>query len=374
MFKTEIYRILSKKTGIAAMVVAMFFIIYFALGNTVWGEGVIDDGKIYHGEEAIAKDREIAAEYAGPLTAQKVEAIWEKYGPPINYDNRSTTLEGMNAAAAKGGNDNYCNRFVVRMFGQEVEGEDGRISYVLKEGWRESRYLQGDHVFGYAGSTFWYWDRFMMAYILAHIAIIILLCPVFAEDYALRTADIILPTAKGRFRLWRLRVGVGCLLASAYYWLASGSVFLLYIAYYGTEGLGVSCGLVGVPAFFPKDGLPVGTGLLILYLSGWFTAVVLAVLVCGISAGCRQSFTALVRSLVLYIGPFAVMRVVLDSLPMGRVNALLHYICYSLPFSYPGTFSEAPDSGKAFLTAIALAAALIGAAIGAMRYCRHQVE
>ena len=45
MFKTEIYRLLSKKTGLAAMLVAMLFILYFTLGNTVWGEGVIDGGE-----------------------------------------------------------------------------------------------------------------------------------------------------------------------------------------------------------------------------------------------------------------------------------------------------------------------------------------
>lgn len=374
MFKTEIYRLLSKKTGLAAMLVAMLFILYFTLGNTVWGEGVIDDGMIYHGREAIAKDKEIAAEFAGPLTVEKVESIWEKYGPPVNYDNRTTTWEGMSAAAAMGGNDNYCNRFVAREFGQTAIGEDGRNTYVLADGWKESRYLQGNHVFGYEGSMFWYWDRFMMAYVLAHIVIIILLCPVFAEDYAFRTADIILATARGRFFVWKLRAAVGCLLASICYWLACGSVFLLYIAYYGWEGLQVSCGLAGVPMFFQKDAVPMWEGILVLYLCGWLSAVVLALLVCGISARCRQSFCALVRSLFLYFGPFAVMRVVLDSLPMGWINVLLHYICFSMPFSYPGTCPEAPDSAKPVLTALALAAALVGAVASARGYCRHQVE
>lgn len=374
MFKAEMYRLLSKKVAVAAMIVALLFIIYFAMGNTVWGEGLIDDGAIYHGAAAIARDKEIAAEFTGPLTEETVRAIWEKYGPPINYYARRTTLEGMREAAAKGGNDNYCNRFVARLFGEAVTGEDGQTTFVLAEDWTESRYLQGDYFFGYTGNSSWYWDRFMLAYILAHIVIIILLCSMFSEDYACRTADIILPTAKGRFTLWRLRVGLGCLLASVYYWLAYGSIFLLYIAYYGTAGLEVSCGLAGIPMLFPKDYLPMGKGLLVLYLCGWFSSLVVALVTCGISAGCGQSFSSLVRSLFFYIGPFAFMRIVLDSLPLGVVNSLLHSVCYSLPLSYPGTFIQAPDDARIFLTATGLAVALIGTVAGARRYCRHQVE
>lgn len=373
MFKAEMYRLLSKKVAVAAMLVALFFIIYFAMGNTVWGEGLIDDGKIYHGTAAIARDKEIAAEYTGVLTEDVVRAIWEKYGPPINCYVRSTTLEGMQAAAAKGGNDNYCNRFVAMKFGEPVKGEDGETTYVLAEGWTESRYLQGNYRFGYTGSSSWYWDRFMLAYILAHIAVIILLCPMFSEDYACRTADIILPTAKGRFALWRLRMGVGCLLASVYYWLACGSVFLLYIAFYGTEGLEASCGLAGIAVFFPEDFMSMGKGLLILYLCGWFSALVVAAVTCGISARCRQSFSSLVLSLLFYIGPFFFMRTVLDSLPMGVINRLLHSVCYGMPLSYPGTFPQAPFGVRVFLTVVGMAAALIGAVAGARGYCRHQV-
>ncbi len=374
MFKAEMYRLLSKKVAVAAMLVALFFIIYFTMGNTVWGEGLIDDGEIYHGTAAIAKDKEIAAEFTGPLTEETVRAIWEKYGPPINYYSRSTTLEGMREAAAKGGNDNYCNRFVARKFGEVVKDEEGETTYVLAEGWTESRYLQGDYMFGYTGSSSWFWDRFLLAYILAHIAIIILLCPMFSEDYACRTADIILPTAKGRFFLWRLRMGVGCLLATAYYWLACGSIYLLYIVYYGTAGLEVSCGLSGIPVFYLEDSMSMGKGLLILYLCGWFSALVVAVVTCGISAGCRQTFSSLVRSLFFYIGPFAFREIVLDSLPMGVVNSLLRSVCYGMPLSYPGAFAEAPGGARVFLTAMGLAAALIGAGAGVWGHCRHQVQ
>ena len=373
MFRTEIYRILSRKVGVAAMLAGLLLLLYMAMGITVWGEGLIDEGRIYYGARAIARDKEIAAEFAGPLTEDTVRAIWEKYGPPVNCAMRSTTMESLRAAAASGGNDNYCNRFVAEHFGTQVQGEDGRITYVLAEGWNESACLDGTYIFGYAG-TGTYWDRFLMAYVLAHISIIVLLSPVFSEDYAYRTADIILPTVNGRFTLWRRRMAVGCALASACYLLAGGSVLLQHIACYGTEGFGVSSRIAGMPMFFGKDYLPMGTALRELYLCGWLSSLAVAVLTCSVSALCRQSFSSLVRSLLVYIGPYAFLRLVLDALPMGRINALLHYLCYSAPISYPGTFSEAPGNDRLLLTAMALAVTLSAAALGAYRYCNHQVR
>ena len=131
MFRTEIYRILSRKVGVAAMLAGLLLLLYMAMGITVWGEGLIDEGRIYYGARAIARDKEIAAEFAGPLTEDTVRAIWEKYGPPVNCAMRSTTMESLRDAAASGGNDNYCNRFVAEHFGTQVQGEDGRITYVL---------------------------------------------------------------------------------------------------------------------------------------------------------------------------------------------------------------------------------------------------
>lgn len=70
----------------------------------------------------------------------------------------------------------------------------------------------------------------------------------------------------------------------------------------------------------------------------------------------------------------AFMRVVLDALPRGRCLSLLYLMGYSMPLSYPGSFIEAPESGKAVMTGIALTAAVTAMAGGAYRYCHHQVD
>ncbi|WP_276951613.1 hypothetical protein [Acetatifactor muris] len=375
MIKTEIYRIISRKTALAAMLVTTLTVIYFSLGNTLWGEGVIDGGIIYHGEAAVARDKEITAAFTGPLTEDTVRAIWEKYGPPVNYDNRSTTLEGMTAAAADGGNDNYCNRFVAKWFCRAIQGEDGETVYVLPEDLTGNQYLQGNVWFGYAGNGGnGYWDIFLIAYILACVTISIALCPMFSEDYAFRTTDIILATEKGRIRLWWIRILTGAGFASLFYWMLCAIIFLEQLTIYGSESLKVGSTLAGRTMHVEEGLMSLGRAILLLYLSGWFSVVVLSILVLAVSAGCRKTFSALIISLLVYMGPFACMRVVLDMLPMGRVNAFFHYICYAMPFSFPGIFLEAPSNAKGLLAGIALTAAVLGLALGGMRYCRHQVS
>ncbi len=68
MFQTEVYRIMSRKMTVTAMLGVLLLVLYYGVGITVWGEGVIDGGKVYAREEAIAMDKEIAAEFTGPLT------------------------------------------------------------------------------------------------------------------------------------------------------------------------------------------------------------------------------------------------------------------------------------------------------------------
>lgn len=374
MFQTEVYRILSRKMAMAAMFGVLLLVLYYGVGVTVWGEGVIDGGKVYVREEAIAMDKEIAAEFTGPLTEDSIRRIWDKYGAPTD-DVRRGTYDVMEIRAEQGSVENFCNLFVARKFAEKVTMEDGTITYVLPEDLSPNPFLQGEYYFCYAGNG-WsgYWDIFLVAYILVCLVIAVALSPVFAEDYACGTADIILPTARGRQKLWWVRTGAGCCFASVYYWLVCGSIFVEQVMFYGTDGLNISCGMVDIPMFFQRSMAPAWKGLIILYLAGWFSVLVLTVTVQCISAASKQSFVALIRALLAFTGPYAAMRILLDSLPMGRINAFLHYVCYSTPFCFPGTFSEAPDKDKLFLSGIAFLVALVLGVLGNHSYCHHQVK
>lgn len=375
MIRKEIYRILSRKITLLALVVATAFLVYYGTFRIV-EEVVIENGQVYRYREAVARDKAIAEEFAGPLTVETVRAIWEKYGQPVNTENLLRDEELLQLAG-QGGYDNYCNTLVARNFADSVTQDDGEDILVLfDEGdLSGSRYLNGNYIFGYVGKGWeWYWDQLMMTLVLTSMVVIIAFSPVFSEDYAFRTADIILPTVRGRFQAWRLRTGAGFLFASVYYWLMSAYAFLLNYMVYGGEGLSVSCGLTFLSYDFTRDSDPVWKAILIMHLTGWFSMLALVLQIQAISSKCRSSFMSLLWSLAAYLGPFAVIRTILDAFPTTRLIMWLKYFGYSMPLSFAGMYTQAPSSSKRVLLVIALVTAVVTAVLGAVGWGRHQVK
>ena len=375
MIRKEIYRILSRKIILLAMVVAIAFSVYYGYFS-IWDEAVIDHTQIYRHGRAVAYDRQISEEFAGILTEETVRAIWERYGAPVNYFERSNRAEVMLERTQKGGCDNFLNYFVARKFAMEEELEDGTAILVLPEDLSTGkRYLDGNYVFGYVGQGWnWYWDRFLIILLLVSLVVIIGFSPVFSEDYAFRTADIILPTVKGRFRIWCVRTGSGFLFASVCYWIMCGIAFLQNSLIYGLNGLSVSCGFTDVPYFLQEDSDPLWKALLIMHLGGWFSMLVLVVQIQAISSRCRSGFGALLWSLIAYLGPIAVIRTILDNLPFYTVIKWLKYIGYSMPFSFAGMYMQAPPSGKQIVFTFALISTVLAGVLGSLGWSRHQVR
>ena len=375
MIRKEIYRILSRRITLLALVVATAFLVYYGFFH-IAEEVVIEDGEVYCYWEAVAHDKMIAEEFTGPLTEETVRAIWEKYGQPINLEHILRKDELLQLAR-EGGYDNYCNTFVAERFTNNVTQDDGKEILMLAEEGElsENRYLDGSYTFGYVGKGwFWYWDQLLMTLVLTSIVVIIAFCPVFSEDYAFRTADIILPTVRGRFQIWRLRTGTGFLFASVYYWLMSAFAFLSNYIIYGGEGLSVSCGLTYLSYDWTRGSDPVWKAILIMHLAGWFSMLVLVLQVQAISSKCRSSFMSLLWSLAAYLGPIAVIRTILDAFPTTRLIMWLKYFGYSMPLSFSGMYTQAPSSSKRVLLVIALITAVVTAVLGAVGWSRHQVR
>jgi len=373
MIGKEIYRILSRKITLIALSVAAVFSIYYGCFS-FWDEVVIDNGEIYWKGQAVAADRQAAEEFTGTLTEETVRMIWEKYGEPVNAD-RMLREEDLQKLLRQGAYDNCCNRFVSRMFTNEVLQEDGTIVRVLQEDLSESLYFDGSYVFGYAGEGWnWYWDHFLIIFVMVSLVVIIGFSPVFSEDYAFRTADIILPTVRGRFQVWRTRVCAGFLLASVYYWVMCGIAFLQNYLFYGTDGLFVSCAFTGVPYYFRENSAPLWKALLILHLGGWFSLLVLVLQIQAISSRCKSGFGALLWSLAAYLGPLTVIRLILDNLPVIRVIIWMKYFGYSMPLSFSGMYVQAPPLHKRVFLVIALSMAAAAAVAGVVSWCRHQVK
>ena len=376
MIGKEIYRILSRKITLLALVVATAFLIYYGTFR-IAEEVVIENGEVYRYSEAVARDKMIAEEFAGSLTVENVQAIWEKYGEPVNFIEHTLMDEELLQLAKQGGYDNYCNTFVAGMFADSATQDDGKkILILFEEGdLSESRYLNGNYTFGYVGKGWrWYWDQLLMILILTSIVVIIAFSPVFSEDDAFRTADIILPTARGRFQIWGLRTGAGFLFASVYYWLMSAYAFLLNYIIYGGSGLSVSCGLAFLSYDWTRDTDPVWKELLIMHLAGWFSMLVLILQIQAISSKCKSGFMSLLWSLAAYLGPMAVINMILNYLPVNRLIMWMKYFGYSMPLSFSGMFTQAPSSSKRILLMFALITAVVTAVLGAVGWSRHQVR
>ena len=272
---------------------------------------------------------------------------------------------------------------MARLFAETVTDEKGEISFVLKENlWRDPL-LQGDCYFGYVGQG---WTRYggggdwiLIPLMMSSIVIIIALSPMFSEDYARRTADIILPAARGRMQLWWVRTGAGCLFASVCYWLCGLILAGIQLGYYGWSGLRLGASITVVPVYWRTTDVPLWQFIVMQYLAGWFSVAVLALLVQAVSAWCRQSFISLLCSLCVYFGPVGIGWLVLDKLleygPPSFEKALmtLKVAVWSMPLSYCSMLMDVSSCWKwkmtAFLSAAAVAALLFG-----MRYCRHQIK
>lgn len=373
IFFTECYKIFFRRTNLLVLSAAIFAAFFMGMGRSVWSEVVIHQGQEYHKKEAIDLNKEIAAEFTGILTEETARAIVEKYGEPVFFLKYQLRWSNLEAAVASGGSDNYCSRFIYWMFGESGMGEDGEITYTLQENLADNPYLQGDYFFGYAGDGWTrYWDHFMFPYMLVCIIIVIALAPIFSEDYSLGISDIVLPTAKGRFTLWRTRIAAAGFFTSIAYWLVCGTTFLQMLFFYGSDGLNVSCRFAEMPIFWTDDAAPAGKAILQMYLCGWFAVLVLAALVCALSAKCRQPFLSLISSALVCAAPFAIDRLLLDALMQNLFIQYLHVICYSSTIYYPFMFLQAPDSRRLLITGIAAAAALAGTVGGVISYCRHQ--
>lgn len=373
LFWMECRRIFFKKTNLFVLFVSLLAVLVMGASRTLWGESVIDHGQIYYRKDAIALNREIAAEFSGTLTESTVRAIADQYEASEFYMKYHLRWANLEDAASSGSSDNYCNRFIYWMFGETVTDENGETAYVLPENLSDNPYLQGDYVFGYAGNGWTgFWDHFMVPYMLVAILIIIALAPMFSEDYSLHISDIVLPTYKGRLALWGTRITAACFSSTIYYWLVCGTTFLQMLYLYGPDGLKVSCLLADMPIYWLDNAAPLWKVIIQLYLCGWFAILVLTIVVCAVSAKCRQPFLSLIYAALSFIAPFAIDRFLLDALNQNKIVMSLHWICYSSAPYYPFMFLGAPDGKRLLITGIAAAAALAGAVGGAIHYCRHQ--
>lgn len=368
MYGTEFRKIMNRKiTVIFGLVILLFSWLYFHM-SVIGSDVNIEDGRILLRGEAIKRNREITQQYEGTLTIDKVNDIFARYGFPPAYNAADLHIDYQNGTVDQGYYDNFCNQFVAQHFYWVENQEEG---YTAQEADMVSRYLNPELHFAYFGGWDWFWDQFLMLFILVCVWVIIAVAPVFAEEYSLKTADILLTADRGRGRLYWTKVGAALGSASLTYWVVSLMLVLMNAWAYGWDALKVSTLFTSVINWYNK--LPLWISVLSILLCGWAAVLALTMGVLGISSVCRNSFNAVLWSLAMYLVPPAVYFIFLAQLKPTLLVYLFRKLTCSLPFLYPAFFQEMPIYSRMLQSCILFAFALLMILFGCRRYRRHQV-
>ena len=120
IWKEEVCKILSRRLiWIGLFVLAAFLTLRLVTEQGHYSASI--DGNTYFGQEALEKDKQLAAQYAGILTEETVRRIYENFG--FAYYNEQNILTG-----------NFCSRFITEKM-TDFNQETTRITSIF---WKET--------------------------------------------------------------------------------------------------------------------------------------------------------------------------------------------------------------------------------------------
>lgn len=375
IFRAELYKIASRKLIYVGLLGGLLFLFFYFQTSVLGDEVVYEDGKVYRTETAIEKDKAIAEKYEGSLTREKAEAIIAEYGWTIRADDLNVDPETGNAQ--KGYFQNGCNSFITNNMSVKRWDEASPDRLITEEDAPNiAQEMNGTLNFGYVGG--WgddFREMHMMLLLLVSILAIIAAAPVFAEEYSMKTVDVLKTTQYGKGRDAWIKAAAAMCFGAFLYLLLTGLMLLRFIAVYGIEPLSVSAelGFSDAAMFMGKSAGTIG-GLLSRYLLVGLASLLASVgVTLYISSRVRQSFQALILGIVVYLLPY-VLIIVLQMMRFSRIVMGLFKLVRSFPALVPLFEFEYPPGFyffKIFRYLLIGALIGIGMAAGCRRYNRN---
>lgn len=305
LVREEVYKICSRrivKVSFGA-VLAGIVLIFMVIGP--WEErcsiGSGESRQDYSKFDAIARDKELAAEFEGVLTDDVVSRMAQ------------TCFFQEYAANGTVTNRNYINTFFTRnglTDGIFNGPEPVKATRTLPLGSTAMGSLTGEPVyFTYVRGWQVLKELFSVGALLMGVFVIIALSSVFSEEYSLKTISVLLATAHGKTRDILAKLAAGVVLCVGVFGICTSLMVLLCGCVYGFQGLGcfagmlegswmpsrewmVSVSYISIGAFFVRYFLLALSGLLLLAVFTLFA-----------SAVSEQNFTALILGLVFFLLP-----------------------------------------------------------------------
>ncbi len=365
----EIEKILQKKL-IWATLASMVLLIVLMVWNWVCPGQIyvqlVQDGRIVsleHDKGSMQINRAISNEFAGPLTDEKLAEIIVRY----DWTEEQILERGLEPARET----LYFHNSLYDSLKEQFASADG--SYNGRSAADAYGSLTGGMVLGYSEG----WESMNYALIntimIWECVIIILISPLFGEEYTRGTDALILTGAHGRTKCSTAK------LAAAFIMVLGGTLILLlafllpFLIYYGISGwdASVQISTLGIYTSTPylMNWLEITLFLLFLCVTSALTVTAITFLVSALS---RSAFNSLVISFAITVIPMF--------LPINKFPLPLQLFTLLQPIMQPRTFIWA-NYGKLWgeLNVMWLAApfTLIVLAVGVVcskrAFARHQV-
>jgi len=363
IFQEEFYKIASRKIVWIGLFCLLAFVRY-QLWMVQDEYAMTIGGETIYGKEAIEKDQELTAKYAGPLTEEKVRDIYEQYG--FYYLNRDTGEQ----------RGNFCSRFITVHMTNSMQLKEPaleEIQFYQGTDWENNAApllrgdLRFDYVYGwdYLAETYGIWMTYGLAVIF-----IIGLSSVFSEEYSLRTADILLTTRRGKGGGIWMKTAAAFGFALAVFLASTFYVWAIYLKVFGTQGLSASSAMIGWGNRWGYCPDTVAGFLLYQFCLGFAGTVLLTAVVLAASAFCKNAFLAVVLSLTLYLIPVVWLKLIGPMRIFGyTVTKAVSHFMVSMPVYLPMAWDFAFPAEQVMLhLAIALAVGVAGVGLGYWRY------
>lgn len=363
IWKEEFYKIASRRTVWLGLFLLLAFVSFRLYSECNTYTAVIG-GKVLRGREAIRKDQELTRLYAGDLTLDKISQIYEEYGF-FYYDMDDKTRMG-----------NFCNQFITMRFTNYMQ-TDGNAP-------EDIHFLEGREWEGHAARLkdspprfdyIYGWDDFSEMYITCLIVVFILLiiglAPIFAEEYQLKTADILRTTRRGKKSGIWMKILAAISFSAILTCGVSAYLAGIYLTAYGTQGLDASAILLtNLTSYYGYCPETILMTFIMIALLGLISSVLLAALVSCISALCKSPFPALVISLAGFLAPVLWVKILAPMQILGvTLTRMVSHFMVSMPVYLPVSTGFAFSKEQIVLHLyIALAAGTCGILLGYRRY------
>lgn len=322
---------------------------------------------ILEGHAAVLRNQEIVRLYEGPLTTQKVRDIIETY----SFSEAMMRDEHMDADRQK---DYLHNTLYDSLARYGFVRPDGSYNGTAVEDVFGT--LTPDLILGY--SCGWENTLYALAYIFLTwgCVLVIILSPVFSEEYTKGMDALILTGSEGRKKCPIAKIAASFAVSLGGSVILLGGFFLIMLAYHGPEGLHASIQL-GYLGFLNEAPYVLSWGkafafACLLWLGG---IIVLTATILLVSAAAKSSFSALVISFALFSVPLFI--------PWGSFPPLLRLIGALFPINQMQLqgifFLDKLALGSYELSAmwaalpVAAAAIIVGTLLPKRCFARHQV-